>query len=142
MSLALSSSRSVSTRQYSGTSAGKSGPVRGGAPSKWGGLFPVDWKGLTAFLRATHPSKTAASVSAATGLPAETVKKWLAGEAAPSGSAMLSLICAYGPDLIHAAVPRAPIWLSAAARAQRRDLIAAQLADLQNQMNALRDQEG
>ena len=91
----------------------------------------VDFEGLAAFLRHAHPSKTAATVAANTGLPADTVKKWLSCEVQPSGKAMLTLICAYGPALISASVKGAPEWCDAEARAAKIAALKSELAELE-----------
>ena len=91
----------------------------------------IDFDGLAAFLRRRHPSKTAVRVAADTGLPADSVKKWLSGEVQPSGRAMLALVCAYGPDFISASVKGAPEWCNSDLRAAKIAKLKAELAELE-----------
>ena len=76
----------------------------------------IDFSGLSDFLRREHPTKTADGVAGQTGIPAKTVRKWLDGETAPNGTALLALALAYGPQLLAACVKGAPSWLDAATR--------------------------
>lgn len=94
----------------------------------------VDGDGLVRFLRAAHPSKTAIHVAARTRLPADTVKKWLAGVALPNGRAVLVLACCYGPELLRAMLRDPPGWLDASARGAEQARIEARLAALQAQL--------
>lgn len=112
----------------------------------WDHFFPkgerdwsdaVDGAGLARFLRGQHPDKTAQHVAARTHLPADTVKKWLAGAALPNGRAILILSCAYGPELLRAMLHRPPGWLDAAARGAEQVKLEARLADLQRQLGRL-----
>lgn len=112
----------------------------GNAGLTWDHFFPiegqnwsdrVDLDGLTRFLRAQHPDKTHVHVSALTKLPADTVKKWLLGVAAPGGRAMLVLACVYGPEIMVAMLRDPPAWLDAAARAAEQARLEAQVAQLQ-----------
>ena len=80
----------------------------------------ADPERIVAFLREVHPLKTALSVEARSGIPAETVKQWLKGVSAPSIRHFISLIGAYGPEILVAAFPRCPRWLDEASRAERR----------------------
>lgn len=109
----------------------------------WDHFFPkgerdwsdsVDGPGLARFLRGEHPDKTAQHVAARTHLPADTVKKWLAGAALPNGRAILILACAYGPELLRAMLHRPPGWLDAAARGAEQVRLEARLAELQRQL--------
>jgi hypothetical protein len=93
----------------------------------------IDFDGLASFLRRLYPSKTAACVAADTGLPADSVKKWLLGEVQPNGRAMLALICAYGPPLICAAVKSPPEWCDAGLRAAKIAKLRAELDALEKQ---------
>ena len=90
----------------------------------------IDFEGLAAFLRRQHPTKTAQCVAALTGLPADSVKKWINGEVQPSGRAMLAMVCAYGPEFIAAAVRNAPEWCN-------QDLRAAKIAKLKQEIAEL-----
>jgi hypothetical protein len=91
----------------------------------------IDFVGLADFLRRRHPVKTAASVASETGLPADSVKKWLSGEVQPNGRSVFALICAYGPSLISASVKGAPEWCDTEARAAKIAALKAELADLE-----------
>ena len=91
----------------------------------------IDFVGLASFLRRIHPSKTPMHVSADTGLPPDSVKKWLSGEVQPNGRAMLALVCAYGPDFISASVKNPPAWCN-------RDLRAANIARLEAELEEAR----
>ena len=109
----------------SGTSQGK----------KWSDR--ICFSGLAQFLRAEHPQKTPASVEAATGIPADTVKKWLAGEASPNGRALLTLAMVYGPQVIAACVKAAPEWLDAATRREMARKLKEQIERDQQELNRL-----
>lgn len=109
----------------------------------WDHFFPkagLDWSqqvdldGLSRFLRAQYPEKTAQNVAARTKLPADTVKKWLLGAALPNGRAMLVLACAFGPEVLVAMLRHPPGWLDEAARAAEQARLQAQLAELQAQI--------
>ncbi|GEP12276.1 hypothetical protein MMMDOFMJ_1645 [Methylobacterium gnaphalii] len=91
----------------------------------------IDCDGLVRFLRAQHPDKTPAAVSALTKLPIDTVKNWMVGRAAPNGRAMLVLACVYGPEIMVAMLRDPPGWLDAAARAAEQARLETQLAELQ-----------
>lgn len=89
----------------------------------------IDLNGLARVLRARHPEKTAVHVAAETGLPHDSVRKWLSGESVPGGKALLALICAYGPDLMHAMIRGAPEWLDAAARDEQHRTLEREIAE-------------
>jgi hypothetical protein len=91
------------------------------------GNIEVDLGGLTRFLRFVHPEKTASNVAADTGLPYESVKKWLVGAAAPGFRATMVLIAVYGPDLIASAFRSMPAWLSSEEREERLARIEAEI---------------
>jgi hypothetical protein len=56
------------------------------------------------FLTRRHPVKTAECVESETGIPASTVRKWLAGTSAPGFAALRALIGAYGSPFIASAM--------------------------------------
>lgn len=88
---------------------------------------------VQSFLRRRHPAKTAASVVAATDcrLKEHQVQRWLEGASAPSGSALVTLIGAYGPEFLAAVFPSAPAWLDAACRDAQIARIENEIAELQ-----------
>ena len=104
-----------------------------------GQLSPACTARALAFLRNRHPIKTAEEVAAATGLPADTVKKWFDRDSAPSFAACFALIGAYGPDFVAAVMEHPPAWIDTAARAARREALARDIARLQAELNKLGD---
>lgn len=94
----------------------------------------IDLDGLSVYLRRQYPEKTAQNVAARAKLPADTVKKWLAGAALPNGRAMLVLACAFGPEVLVALLRSPPGWLVEAARAAEQARLEAQVAALQAQI--------
>ena len=90
----------------------------------------IDFDGLAQFLRRLHPVKTALCVEAETGLDADSVKKWLSGAVQPNGRAVLTLILAYGPELISACVVDPPGWCDDGARAAKIARLEAELAQM------------
>lgn len=91
----------------------------------------IDFDGLADFLRRRHPAKTAACVASETGLPPDSVKKWLSGEVQPNGRAVMALICAYGPELISSSVKDAPSWCDTEAKAAKIAALKAELQELE-----------
>ncbi|MDE2106603.1 MAG: helix-turn-helix transcriptional regulator, partial [Patescibacteria group bacterium] len=83
-------------------------------------LVDFDQNAVGFFLRRAHPQKTAEHVAERIGCPPETVRQWLRGHARPNFSATLALVGVYGPELLAAALPRAPQWLARALSAERR----------------------
>ncbi|TVR06665.1 MAG: hypothetical protein EA385_15215 [Salinarimonadaceae bacterium] len=78
--------------------------------------------GMAGFFRRIYPSQTAQNVAADTGLPFDSVRKWVNLETRPSFSALMTLTGHYGPALLAAMYRRAPEWLD---RAVRDEEIAA-----------------
>ena len=88
---------------------------------------------IVAFLRRTHPFKTAENVAAETNLKAETIQKILDRVSMPSGLVLLYLGLHYGAEFLCAAYGAdAPDWLTTAhhdAELARVDAEMAALAD-------------
>jgi hypothetical protein len=82
---------------------------------------------VCAFLRQRHPYSTAHKVEAETGIRFETVVMWLLRGSAPSGWAMLLLVCAYGPEFIAAVRDDPPRWVDLAAAAEDQQRLSEQL---------------
>lgn len=82
---------------------------------------------IVAFLRETHPAKTAEHVAFEIGIGAPTVAKWLDRGSAPSGWAVFKLIRAYGPEFVCAVMPNPPAWVDAAKRAEEARRLRVQL---------------
>lgn len=132
----------ASSQMASGQFSKKSGqPSKkfGQLSGKAGQLSPACTARAIAFLRARHPAKTAEEVAALTGLPADTVRKWLDRASAPSFAACFALIGAYGPDFVAAVMEHPPAWIDTAARAARREALARDIARLQAELNKLGD---
>lgn len=89
------------------------------------------------FLRGIYPSKTAENVSYDTGIPSDTVRKWLEGVAKPSWAGLSRLIFAYGPAFLVAVYPKAPAWLDEAHRRERQGALRAEQRRIQEQLDAL-----
>jgi hypothetical protein len=93
------------------------------------------------FLQRAHPLKTADHVSAGTGIPSGTVRKWLEGKSLPKSGALIALIGAYGPALLAVAFgEEPPEWLSKAARAERQAELEARLAQTSAELAQVRSQ--
>jgi ribosomal protein S16 len=94
---------------------------------------------LIAYLRNQHPVKTADNVSARTGVKAETVQKWLDQGCAPSWTAVLAIVMAYGPEaLANVLGDRAPAWLSAAHREAEAARLDREIEELKARRASLR----
>ncbi|MGO4738616.1 hypothetical protein AB4099_18860 [Bosea sp. 2KB_26] len=89
------------------------------------------------FLRGLYPAKTADNVSYDTGIPADTVRKWLEGVAKPSWAGLSRLIFAYGPAFLVAVYPQAPAWLDEAHRRAQHEALRAEQRRIQSQLDAL-----
>ncbi len=89
---------------------------------------------LAAFLRARHPTKTAESAAAETGIAAETIRCWLKGAAKPGCAHLLALIGSYGPEFLMAVYPAAPRWLEAAHRAERQRALEDEIAAVEGRL--------
>lgn len=89
------------------------------------------------FLRRLYPSKTADHVAYDTGIPADTVRKWLEGVSKPSWAGLSRLIFAYGPAFLVSVYPSAPAWLDEAHRRERQDALRAEQRRIQSQLDAL-----
>ena len=94
---------------------------------------------IAAFLRTRHPTKTAECVQAEADIPADTVRQWLKGVSRPGFVGLLSLIGAYGPEFLAAALPNAPAWLEGAVREQRRVALDAERAALMRRLGEIED---
>lgn len=89
------------------------------------------------FLRGLYPAKTADNVSYDTGIPADTVRKWLEGVAKPSFAGLSRLIFAYGPAFLVAVYPKAPQWLDEARRREQQAALRAAQQRITEQLAAL-----
>lgn len=69
--------------------------------------------GLISFFRQLYPDDTATRISDDTGIPADTIRKWLSRSGLPSGTTAAGLIYIYGPRFLLATWPEktAPAWL-------------------------------
>ncbi len=90
-----------------------------------------------AFVRRLYPTKTADCVAADTGLPVQTVRRWLEGVAKPSWIGFSRLIFAYGPAFLAAVYPRAPAWLDDARRRELQAELRAEQQRITEQLAAL-----
>ena len=125
----------TTSQEASGMSGTIADQIRSSAGKVWFDRF--DLGGFARFCRERHPAKTAQHVAAETGLPLDSVKKWLAGDAVPGGRALLALLCVYGPDLAHAMLNGAPSWISSAARAECSRRLDAEIAIRQTERSRL-----
>lgn len=89
------------------------------------------------FLRARHPSKTAANVAAETPFSEHRVKAWLEHRAAPDGLAIVVMTAAYGPEFLAAVMPQKFEWIDESARRARGERIDAEIAALKRERAAL-----
>ncbi len=87
---------------------------------------------VVAFLTSLYPTKMPEAVEADTGIPAATVRKWPGS--APSFTAFVRLVMAYGPELLCACTDQPPAWLDEAARVARNARIEAKIAALSAQL--------
>lgn len=90
-----------------------------------------------AFVRRLYPSKTADCVAADTGVPSQTVRRWLEGVSKPSWVAFSRLIFAYGPAFLVAVYPKAPKWLDEAHRRAQGVVLRAEQQRIAEQLEAL-----
>ncbi len=90
------------------------------------------------FIRKLYPTKTADCVSADTGVPSQTVRRWLEGVAKPSWTAFSRLILAYGPAFLVAVFPSRPRWLDDAYQREQLAELEAEQARIQSKISALR----
>lgn len=90
-----------------------------------------------AFVKQLYPSKTADHVAADTGVPSQTVRRWLEGVSKPSWVAFSRLIFAYGPAFLIAVYPKAPKWLDEAHRRERQEALKAEQRRIAAQLAAL-----
>lgn len=90
------------------------------------------------FLRGLYPSKTADNVAYDTGIPADTVRKWLERAAKPSWVAFSRLIFVYGPAFMVAVYPNAPKWLDEAHRREQQAALRAEQQRIADQLAALK----
>ena len=114
--------------------------IRSSAGKMWFDRFDI--AGFARFCRERHPAKTAQHVAAESGLPLDSVKKWLAGDAVPGGRALLALLCLYGPDLAHAMLNDMPVWMSTAQRAERGRLLEREIAARRAALDQLAEADG
>ena len=98
----------------------------------------IDFSGLVAFLRQEHPSKTAEAVEAHCGIPAATVRKWMAGETNPNGFALAVLVLAYGPESFAACVKCSPDWLKQAVQQEMAARLENEIAERERRLADLR----
>lgn len=92
------------------------------------------------FIRRLYPVKTADCVAADTGLPVQTVRRWLEGVAKPSFIGFSRLILAYGPAFLAAVFPRQPRWLTEAYQREQLADLEAEQARIQSKIQALKAQ--
>lgn len=97
-----------------------------------------DLDGLSAWLRARHPVKTAAAVAAETGLPQTRIQKWLAGAATPTGASLVALLAAYGPAVLAASMDHVPDWLDEQVRADELATLRREQERLRARMKTLK----
>lgn len=91
---------------------------------------------VCAFLRSVHPTKTAENVAADIGISPRTIRALFERDSAPGAVAFAAMVSAYGPEFVAAVVPGCG-WAAAAAREARREKIAAEIAALQSEIEAL-----
>lgn len=86
-----------------------------------------------AYLRELYPHDTAKQVAADTGgmVGFETIRKWLAGKATPSGAAVVVLSAVYGPAFLLAVMDGPTDWMTEAGRAQARAQLDEGIAALE-----------
>lgn len=89
------------------------------------------------FLRARHPSKTAANVAAETPFTEHRVKAWLEMRAAPDGIAIVIMTGVYGPEFLAAVMPQKFAWIDESARKARGERIDAEIAALMREREQL-----
>lgn len=104
-------------------------------------VFGIDPKifgdAVAEFLRARHPTKTAANVAADTGCTPAQVEKWLERASSPNGVALARLIHAYGPSFLSAVLPPSD-WLDDARNRQQEGELLAERAAIEARIQAFR----
>lgn len=99
---------------------------------------PIDYGGVTAFLRSRAPAGTAEVVAAETGLPEARVQKWIDGANGMHADSFAVLFATYGLAFLRAACPWLPD-LSAALDAERRQIeLEVRRAEIEREMRRLR----
>lgn len=91
-------------------------PNAGASSPKKRGTFTPNMDKLLEYFRAAYPHGPAENVAAETDIPLETVKTWFKRRSGLSAGHLLTLANVYGPDVLAAAWPNAPWWLSNAQR--------------------------
>ena len=99
---------------------------------------------LADFLRGEHPANTAKEVAQKAGIPHRTVERWLAGLSSPALPHFLSLLIAYGPALLKAAMDDATLkqmngfdWVERLQAAEDQDKAKADLERVADALRAL-----
>lgn len=111
----------------------------GKSPASFGDVSAFAGR-VSAFIRAKHRAKAPDAVSAETGglVSAEQVRKWFSGSSAPGAPALLSLVLAYGPEFLAAALDGAPEWLSDAVLSERRRRLEIEGARIARELAIIR----
>jgi len=98
----------------------------------------ADLESLSSFLRSLYPHDTAINIAGDIGVSERTIDNWLAGLSAPRLCHFLRLVDAYGPTVLAAAYPSAPGWLDEAVRADERQRLSEQAAEIAARLEALK----
>jgi hypothetical protein len=74
------------------------------------------------------PNSTAAHLASVVGATISTTEKWLSGQTRPSGEHLASMIVAFGPAFLAAAIPSTQSWSVKVVQADRITEISRELA--------------
>ncbi|WP_127076164.1 hypothetical protein [Rhodomicrobium lacus] len=124
----MSSQKNGKLSQNSGKLSGKIGKLSGPCAER-----------AVAFLRATHPEKTAEAIEVETAgiVSADTARKWLAGSSTPNFRATMTLIAIYGPPFLAAVLSDDLHWVARAMRAERLAALEAEHARLKHEIETI-----
>jgi len=106
---------------------------------KCGKIDAESVKRAVAFIEQLFPVKTGASFEEATGISAETFRKWRDGVSMPGWRHSLKMILIFGPEFLCATCESAPHWLSEAARREAAERLKAQIERDQQSLRDLTD---
>lgn len=95
-------------------------------------------QGLIDFFRARHPKQTSLRVAEETGIPEQTIRKWLDRSSAPNVMYFEPLLMTYGPSFLAAVWPsnELPSWLREAIALEQAQML---MSRIKSDMTALDD---
>ena len=95
-------------------------------------------KRAVAFIERLYPVKTGDNFKAATGISADTFRKWRDGVSAPGWRHSLRMILVFGPEFLAATLDNPPAWLDAASRQEMAARLQSEIAERERRLADLR----